>query len=84
MRAACADLDAELVEFNGESTTCTYSSPTHTRDLDTRPATQRLYRLGGSARMHQAYVRTRMRGHLWSQSYLAVSCRGAPLSIITQ
>jgi Transposase IS200 like len=28
--------------------------------------------------------RTRMRGHLWSPSYFAVSCRGAPLSIIKQ
>lgn len=29
-------------------------------------------------------VRARMRGHLWSPSYLAVSCGGAPLSIIKQ
>ena len=30
-----------------------------------------------------ACVRARMRGHLWSPSYFAVSCEGAPLSIIT-
>ena len=29
-------------------------------------------------------VRARMHGHLWSPSYFAVSCRGAPLSIIKQ
>jgi putative transposase len=29
-------------------------------------------------------VRARMRGHLWSPSYFAVSCGGAPLSIIKQ
>ena len=27
-------------------------------------------------------VRARMHGHLWSPSYFAVSCEGAPLSII--
>jgi putative transposase len=31
-----------------------------------------------------ACVRTRMRGHLWSPSYFAVSYGGAPLSIIKQ
>jgi putative transposase len=31
-----------------------------------------------------ACVRARMRGHLWSPSYFAVSCRGAPWSIIKQ
>lgn len=29
-----------------------------------------------------ACVRARMRGHLWPPSYFAVSCGGAPLSII--
>jgi putative transposase len=29
-------------------------------------------------------VCARMRGHLWSPSYFAVSCGGAPLSIIKQ
>jgi putative transposase len=29
-------------------------------------------------------VRARMRAHLWSPSYFAVSCAGAPLSIIKQ
>jgi putative transposase len=29
-----------------------------------------------------ARVRARMRGHLWSPSNIAVSCTGAPLSII--
>jgi REP-associated tyrosine transposase len=31
-----------------------------------------------------ACVRARMRGHVWSPSYFAVSCGGAPLSIIKQ
>jgi putative transposase len=31
-----------------------------------------------------ACVRARMRGHLWSPSYFAVSGGGAPLSIIKQ
>jgi putative transposase len=30
------------------------------------------------------FVRARMRGHLWPPSYFAVSCGGAPLSIIKQ
>jgi putative transposase len=31
-----------------------------------------------------ARVRARMRGHLWSPSYFAASCAGAPLSITKQ
>jgi putative transposase len=31
-----------------------------------------------------ARVRARMRDHLWSPSYFAVSCGGAPLSIMKQ
>jgi putative transposase len=31
-----------------------------------------------------ACVRARMRGHLWSPSYFAVSCGGPPLSITKQ
>ena len=28
-RTVCSDLDVELVEFNGETDHCTFSSPTH-------------------------------------------------------
>jgi Transposase IS200 like len=35
-------------------------------------------------RAQRPCVRARMRGHLWSPSYIAVSCGGAPLSIIKQ
>jgi len=31
-----------------------------------------------------ACVRARMRGHLWSPSYFATSCGGAPLSTLKQ
>ena len=86
MRTVCAELDVELVEFNGEadhvhllvaypptlaiSTWCSGSKAARL----TRCAANTLARC----------VRARMRGHLWSPSYFAVSCGGAPLSIIKQ
>ena len=86
MRAVCAELDVELVEFNGEAD--------HVHLLIAYPPTlpisalvQRLTGRTAHAIRREytgACVRARMRGHLWSPSYFAVSCGGAPLSIIKQ
>jgi len=86
MRAVCAELDVELVEFNGEAD--------HTHLLVTYPPTLAICVLAHRLKGRTAYavrreftgvcVRARMRGHPWSPSYFAVSCEGAPLSIIKQ
>jgi putative transposase len=86
MRGACAELDVELVEFNGE--------PDHVHLLVAYPPTvaisvlvQRLKGRTAHAVRREftgACVRARMRGHLGSPAYFAVSCGGAPLSIIRQ
>ncbi|SON63677.1 hypothetical protein MSIMFI_05208 [Mycobacterium simulans] len=80
----CADLDAELVEFNGE--------PEHVHLLDAYPPTLAvatlLRRLKGrySYTVRREYtgtcVRARMPSHLWSPSHFAASAGGAPLSVI--
>ncbi len=85
MRGVCAELDVELVEFNGETD--------HVHLLVAYPPTWRS-RLVQRLKGRTAYavrreftgvcVRARMRRHLWSPSYFAVSCGGAPLSIIKQ
>ena len=86
MRAVCAELDAELVEFNGKAN--------HVHVLVAYPPTLAILTLvqritGRTAHaMAREYtgpcLRARMRGHLWSPSYFAVSSGGAPLSIIKQ
>ena len=86
MRAVCAELDADLVEFNGETD--------HVHLLVAYPPTLAISVLAQRLKGRTAYtvrreftgacVRARMRGHLWSPSYFAVSCGGAPLSIIKQ
>lgn len=86
MRSVCGDLDAELVEFNGEAD--------HVHLLVAYPPTLSISVLAQRLKGRTAYavrreftgvcVRARMRGHLWSPSYFAVSCGGAPLSIIKQ
>jgi putative transposase len=86
MRAVCAELDVELVEFNGE--------PDHVHLLLAYPPTLAISVLAQRLKGRTAYavrreysgvcVRARMRGHLWSPSYFAVSRGGAPLSIIKQ
>jgi REP-associated tyrosine transposase len=78
--------DAERVEFNGE--------PDHVHLLVAYPPTLAISTPVQRLRGRTAYavrreyagacVRARMRGHLWSPSYFAVSCGGAPLSIIKQ
>ncbi len=82
----CAELDVELVEFNGEAD--------HVHLLVAYPPTLAISTLakrlkGRTANAVRreytgACVRARMRGHLLSPSYFAVSCGGAPLSIIKQ
>jgi putative transposase len=86
MRSVCADLNAELVEFNGEAD--------HVHLLVAYPPTLAISVLAQRLKGHTAYsvgreftgacIRARMRGHLWSPSYCAVSRGGAPLSIIKQ
>jgi putative transposase len=79
-------LDVELVEFNGEAD--------HVHLLVAYPPTLAISVLAQRLKGHTAYtvqrehtrpcVRAHMRGHLRSPSYLAISCRGAPLPIIKQ
>jgi putative transposase len=86
MRTVYADLNAELVEFNGERD--------HVQLLVAYPPMLAVSVLAQRLKGRTAYavrreftgdcVRARMRGHLWSPSYCAVSCKGAPLSIIKQ
>lgn len=86
MRGVRAELDVELAEFNGQAD--------HVHPLIAYPPTpaicilaQRLTgRTAHTARRKftRACVRARIRGHLCSPSYFALSCRGARLSIIKQ
>lgn len=86
MRTVCAELDVELVEFNGEAD--------HVHLLVAYPPTLAISVLIQRLKGRTAYairreftgacVRARMRRHLWSPSYFAISCGGAPLSIIKQ
>jgi putative transposase len=78
----CADFGAVLTECNGEDD--------HVHLLIEYPPTVQHSRLVNSLkglssrRLRQRYrVRTH-RDHLWSPSYFAGSCGGAPLSIIRQ
>jgi REP-associated tyrosine transposase len=86
MRGACDELDAELVEFNGE-TDHVHPLITYAPTVAISALVQRLKGRTPYAVRREftgACVRARMRGHLWSPSYFAVSCAGAPLSIIKQ
>jgi putative transposase len=86
MRSVCADFGAELAEFNGETD--------HVHLLVHYPPKVSVSGLvnslkGVSARrIRQEFTgrtnRARMHGRLWSPSYFAASCGGAPLSIIKQ
>ena len=78
--AVCADFGAALVACDGEDD--------HVHLLIEYPPTVQLSKLVNSLkgvssrRLRQQYnVRTH-RDHLWSPSYFAASCGGAPLSII--
>ena len=85
MANVCCDFGAELAEMNGEDD--------HVHLLVTYPPTVALSRLvnslkGVSSRMlRQARSDLEPRfwkGSLWSPSYFAVSCGGAPLHLIQQ
>jgi len=78
----CADFGAALVEFNGEDD--------HVHLLVEYPPTVQLSKLVNSLkgvssrRLRQRFRMRTHRNHLWSPSYFAASCGGAPLSIIRQ
>ncbi len=86
MRGLCAEMGAELREFNGETD--------HVHLLvhypPRLPVSTLVNRLKG---VSAHYLRKEfagrvnrhlMHGHLWSPSYFAASCGGAPLEIIEQ
>ena len=85
-RGVCADFSATMVELNGEDD--------HVHLLVEYPATVALSRMvnslkGVSSRMLRSRefpeVQRRLwGGHLWSPSYFAVSCGGAPIEIVRQ
>ena len=82
MREVCDDFEARLVEFNGEDD--------HVHLLIEYPPTVQLSRLVNSLkgvssrRLRQRFRLRTHRDHLWSPSYFAASCGGAPLSIIRE
>jgi len=76
----CGDFGATLTECNGEDD--------HVHLLVEYPPTVQLSKLVNSLkgvssrRLRQKYFVRTHREHLWSPSYFAASCGGAPLSII--
>ncbi|MCF3106012.1 IS200/IS605 family transposase [Streptomyces roseoverticillatus] len=86
MRDVCADFEAELKEFNGEHD--------HVHLLVHYPPKVALSKLVNSLkgvssrRLRQECTgqvnRAIMHGHLWSRSYFAGSCGGAPLTVVRQ
>jgi putative transposase len=82
----CKDFDAELVEFDGEDD--------HVHLLVTYPPKVSVSKLVNSLKgISSLLIRKRnypslqkrlWRGALWSPSYFAASCGGAPISIIRQ
>lgn len=83
--SVCADFEAELVEMDGEDD--------HVHLLVNYPPKVAVSALvnslkGVSSRLmrqrHPALVRRYWKGVLWSPSYFAASCGGAPISIIRQ
>lgn len=80
--AVCADFGAALVESNGEDD--------HVHLLIEYPPTVQLSKLVNSLkgvssrRLRQRYQVRTHHEHLWSPSYFAATCGGAPLSIIRQ
>ena len=78
----CADFGADLTEFNGEDD--------HVHLLVEYPPQVQVSRLVNSLkgvssrRLRQEFQMRTHRNHLWSPSYFAVSCGGAPLSVIRQ
>lgn len=84
MREVCADFGATLAEFNGEDD--------HVHLLVQYPPAVAISRLVNSLkgvssrRLRQEFTgrtnRALMHGHLWSPSYFAGTCGGAPLAIV--
>ena len=81
----CQDFEAELVEFDGEQD--------HVHLLINYPPKVAISKLvnslkGASSyrlrRLHPKLVERYWKGVLWSPSYFAASCGGAPISIIKQ
>lgn len=78
--AVCSDFAAELVAFEGDDD--------HVHLLIEYPPKVQLSKLVNSLkgvssrRLRQAFKVRTHRDHLWSPSYFAASCGGAPLSII--
>ena len=82
----CRDFEAELVEFNGEDDhvhlLVSYPPKVSVSDLvnSLKGVSSRLVR-----KNHYPSIRTKLWGNsLWSPSYFAGSCGGAPLTIIRQ
>jgi putative transposase len=86
MRDVCAKLGAELREFNGEDDhvhLLVHYPPklaisTLVNSLKGVSARYLRYEFTGRVDRHH------VRGHLWSPSYFAASCGGAPLDVIRQ
>ena len=80
--SVCTDLGATLVEYNGETE--------HVHLLVEYPPSLPVSRLvnslkGVSSRLLRKHYTVRThRDHLWSPSYFAASCGGAPISILRQ
>jgi len=81
----CTDFEAELIEFDGEDD--------HVHLLVSYPPKVAVAKLvnslkGVSSRLlrkqHPALVRRYWKGALWSPSYFAGSCGGAPIEIVRQ
>jgi len=81
----CADFEAELVDFDGEDD--------HVHLLVSYPPKVAVAKLvnslkGVSSRLlhkqHPELVRRYWKGVLWSPSYFAGSCGGAPIEIVRQ
>ena len=86
MHNVSSDLDVELVEFNAE-TDHVHLLVAYLPTMAISTLVQRLNgRTAQAVRRHEfiGRVRARMRGHLWSPTYFAATCGGAPLSIIKQ
>ncbi|MFG2332695.1 IS200/IS605 family transposase [Streptomyces sp. NPDC048604] len=86
MRKVCEDFESELKEFNGERDhvhlLVHFPPKIAVSKLVNSPkgVSARLIRQEFTGRINRAI----MHGHLWSPSYFAASCGGAPLAIIRQ
>jgi len=86
MRKVCEDFEAELREFNGGDDhvhlLVHYPPKVAVAKLvnSLKGVSARILRRDFTGRVNRAITH----GHLWSPSYFAASCGGAPLSIIQQ